>query len=115
MALAGEHPLDGGGHRSVVDRVAQLVAGAGRRQVSLQVDVDLERLGPLGLLGQGAMGAEAAQAPKLDPVAQEEAPVARERATATSSRPGVPIWRWVSCSRMEMAEAGAATSPANTR
>ena len=47
---------DGGGHhvghRPVVDGVGQGVGHPGRPQVDVEVEVDLERLGPLLLLGQ---------------------------------------------------------------
>ena len=70
----GAGARDGGGHRvghgAVVDGVGQGVGHAGRSQVDRQVEVDLEGLGPLLLLGQDAVGAHAAQAAQLDPVAR---------------------------------------------
>ena len=65
---------DGGGdhvgHRAVVDGVRQGVGHAGRSQVDVEVEVDLERLGPLLLLGQHPVGADTAQAAQLDAVAR---------------------------------------------
>ena len=108
MAAAGD---DGGGRRgdrAVVDRVGQLVGGGRGVQVDVEVQVDLEGLGPLLLLGQGPMGAQEAQAAQLD-AAQLALMV---RARATSSRPGGPIWRELICSTMAMAWAEVGTSPA---
>ena len=117
--LPGDHPAHGHGHRPVVDGVDQLVGGAGDPQVDVEVDVDLERLGPVVLLGQGPVGPDRPQPPQLDPVAQVAqgfpCSSASDRARPTSSRPGGPIWRWLSCSTMEMADAGAPTRLAHTR
>ena len=100
---------------AVVDGVGQGVAGTRRREVELDVEVDLQGLGPLGLLGQGAAAAEEPEAPQLDGVgtgAQADASAASTPASATSSRPVGPSWRDRSCSLMAMARVVSGTSPA---
>ncbi len=111
MALAGDHRLGGGDHRAVVDGVVEDVAGAGGREVGGQVEVDLEGLSPVLFFGEGSVDADDPQAAQLDALAQD-ASGPSVRASATSSRPGGPIWRELICSTMEMAWASEGTSPA---
>jgi hypothetical protein len=59
---AGDDGRDNLGDGSVVDRVAQGVALAGRAEVGVDVEVDLERLGPGALFGQGTVGPDGPQA-----------------------------------------------------
>jgi hypothetical protein len=107
--LVGDHP--GGQRRDgpVVDCVGQVVAGRGGREVDVQVQIDLEGLGPVPFLGLDAMDAEGPQPPQLDQLSLID------RARATSSRPGGPIWRELICSTMAMAWADEATIPVYTR
>ena len=123
VALVGDHFFDRRRHRPVVDGVGERVGAPGGGQVGGQVDVDLEGLGPVSLLGQRPVGAEDPQPPQLDAVAQLALPDfplrgplgPRFRARATSSRPGGPIWRELICSTMAMAWASVCTRPAYTR
>jgi len=73
VALAGDDAIDGGGDQAVVDGVAEGVGAAGGGEVGTDVQVDLEGLGPLRLLGQRPVNAQQAEAPELDPIAQESA------------------------------------------
>ena len=101
--------------RAVVDGVGQHVARARGRQVELDVDVDLEGLRTVELLGQRTATAEEPQAAQLDGVGaagQADASAARTPASATSSRPDGPSWRDSSCSLMAMALVVSGTSPA---
>ena len=113
-----DHRRDRGAQRPVVDGVAEVVAGTGDREVELDVEVDLERLVPLGFLGERAAAAEEPQPAQLDGVGtggQADASAARTLARATSSRPGGPSWRERSCSLMAMARVDSGTRPAKTR
>ena len=78
--------------RAVVDAVLERVGGPGRGQIELDVEVDLERLLPLPLLGEHADHAEGAQPPDLDAVGHTAgtlsgAPGPGHRRVATRPRP----------------------------
>jgi hypothetical protein len=109
VVLVGDHPGGPRRDRPVVDGVGQVVAGRRGGEVDLQVQVDLEGLGPFPFLGQDAVDAEGPQPSQLDQLSLID------RARATSSRPGGPIWRELICSTMAMAWADEATIPVYTR
>ena len=67
--LGHDHALDHGTQRAVVDRVVERVGAGGGRKVEMKVDVDLERLWPLLLLGQRPADPGRDQPAELDPVA----------------------------------------------
>ena len=114
MALALHDVPDRGHHRAVVNGVGQGVGAAGLGQVGGQVEVDLERLGPVLLLGKGSVDTEQSQ-PRQPDAVRQDFDFSIVRATATSSRPGGPIWRWLICSTIEMAWADNGTIPDQTR
>ncbi len=114
MALTGNNAVDRRHYRSVVDGVGQGVGAAGGGEVGDQVEIDLEGLGPILLLGQCPVDADRPQPPQRDSVAQDF-DRSMVSAIATSSRPGGPIWRWLICSTMEMACADNGTMPDQTR
>ena len=58
----GDHPLHHRRQRAVVDGVVEVVAASSDRQVGVDVEVDLERLGAHLLVGQRAVYTEDAQA-----------------------------------------------------
>ena len=102
----GDDPLDVGGDGAVVEGVVELVGGAGDREVGDDVEVDLEGLGPLLLLGERAADARSARgrAARCGRSVPSGWSVAAEgqsggcgsvAATATISRPAGPSWRWV--------------------
>src|SRR5205085_12345821 len=76
-----------------------VVAGARGREVGLDLEVHLEGLGPVLLLGQEPAEAEDPQAPELDEVrvghGQVDAPRRSRSSSArvTRPRPVGPIWR----------------------
>ena len=89
-------------HRAVVDGVGQGVAGARRRQVDLEVEVDLERLVGRLLVGRAAPRHQP-QAPQLDPVVTRPPTVAQSRPRPPARGPSGPSWRPVRRSVTEMA------------
>ena len=54
------------GDAAVIDGISQVVRPAGLGQVSLDINIDLEGLGPLSFLRQDAMGPHSPEAPQLD-------------------------------------------------
>jgi hypothetical protein len=110
---AGDDGRDDLRDGAVVERVAEGVAPAGRAEVGVDVEVDLERLGPGALFGQGAVGADGPQAPEFDAVGGQgqRSWSARSGTRATSSRPLGPIWRCRICSTTVMAWGPSMTSP----
>ena len=64
----GADGFDRVAHRAVVDGVVQVVGPAGRGEVGLEVDVDLERLGAFALLGQDAATGRDLQPTQLDAI-----------------------------------------------
>ena len=68
VVLVGDDAAHRVAERAVVDGVGQRVARTGRREVDEQLEVDLERLGPLLLLGQHAVHAHLAQAGDQDAI-----------------------------------------------
>src|SRR3712207_7583878 len=64
-----DDPGQRGGELAVVDRLGEVVARAGGGEVDDRVEVDLERLGPLPLLGERPADAEGPEPAQLDAIA----------------------------------------------
>ena len=75
MVLVGDDPADRVADRPVVDGVGERVAGTRRREVDEELEVDLERLRPLLLLGEHAVHAHLPQVRRSDAVHPRTLPV----------------------------------------
>ena len=124
--LGGDDLLDGAGQRAVVEGVTEVVGGPRRGQVGHHVEVDLQRLAALLLLGERPAVAAGHEAAKLDPVGRCHVRVVwvvvhqsrgggRVAASATSSRPSGPSWRWVSRSTTVTVLGAESTRPLHSR